>query len=137
FKGVDLSTGFDYMIDEKAHTASLTEQGEAKVCAMLSIPNLHDLETMEWRHHVLQALRAHNLYRKDVEYVVKEGQVLIVDEFTGRLMPGRRWSDGLHQAVEAKEGLKIERENQTLATVTFQNYFRMYEKLSGMTGTAF
>ncbi len=137
FKGVDLSLGFDYMIDEKAHTASLTEQGEAKVCAMLNIANLHDLETMEWRHHVLQALRAHNLYRKDVEYVVKEGQVLIVDEFTGRLMPGRRWSDGLHQAVEAKEGLKIERENQTLATVTFQNYFRMYEKLSGMTGTAF
>ncbi|MFA6349325.1 MAG: preprotein translocase subunit SecA, partial [Candidatus Omnitrophota bacterium] len=137
FKGEDLSIGYDFMIDEKAHTASLTEQGEAKVCSALNIANLHDLETMEWRHHVLQALRAHNLYRKDVEYVVKEGQVLIVDEFTGRLMPGRRWSDGLHQAVEAKEGLKIERENQTLATVTFQNYFRMYEKLSGMTGTAF
>jgi len=136
-KGQDLSKGFDYIVDEKAHTAHLTEAGEAKVCSMLGIDNLHDIETMEWRHHVIQALRAHNLYQKDVAYVIKDGQVIIVDEFTGRMMPGRRWSDGLHQAVEAKEGLKIERENQTLATVTFQNYFRMYEKLAGMTGTAF
>jgi preprotein translocase subunit SecA len=104
---------------------------------MLGIGNMHDMETMEWRHHIIQALSAHNLYQKDVHYVIKEGAVIIVDEFTGRMMPGRRWSDGLHQAVEAKEGLKIERENQTLATVTFQNYFRMYEKLAGMTGTAF
>ncbi|MBN1912810.1 MAG: preprotein translocase subunit SecA [Candidatus Omnitrophica bacterium] len=136
-KGEDLSRGFDYIIDEKAHSAHLTEEGEAKVCSMLGVDNLHELETMEWRHHVIQALRAHNLYQKDVDYVVKDGQVIIVDEFTGRLMPGRRWSDGLHQAVEAKERMKIERENQTLATITFQNYFRMYEKLSGMTGTAF
>ena len=91
---------------------------------------------MEMIHHVYQALRAHTLYQKDVDYVVKEGEVIIVDEFTGRQMPGRRWSDGLHQAVEAKEGVKIERENQTLATITFQNYFRMYKKLAGMTGTA-
>jgi preprotein translocase subunit SecA len=137
YKGQDLSQGFDYMVDEKAHTAHLTEQGETKVCQLLSIDDLHSLQTMEWRHHVIQALRAHNLYNRDVDYVVKDGQVIIVDEFTGRLMPGRRWSDGLHQAIEAKENLKIERENQTLATVTFQNYFRMYEKLAGMTGTAF
>jgi preprotein translocase subunit SecA len=136
-RGQDLSKGFDYIVDEKAHTAYLTEEGEAKVCSMLKIDNLHDIETMEWRHHVIQALYAHNLYKRDVDYVVKDGQVIIVDEFTGRMMPGRRWSDGLHQAVEAKEGMKIERENQTLATITFQNYFRMYEKLAGMTGTAF
>jgi len=137
YKGEDISKGFDYIVDEKAHTAHLTEDGESKVCKALNIDNLHDLETMEWRHHAIQALRAHNLYKKDVDYVVKDGQVIIVDEFTGRLMPGRRWSDGLHQAVEAREGLKIERENQTLATITFQNYFRMYSKLAGMTGTAF
>jgi len=137
YKGEDISKGFDYIVDEKAHTAHLTEDGESKVCKSLGIDNLHDLETMEWRHHSIQALRAHNLYKKDVDYVVKDGQVIIVDEFTGRLMPGRRWSDGLHQAVEAKENLKIERENQTLATITFQNYFRMYSKLAGMTGTAF
>ncbi|MCM8780342.1 MAG: preprotein translocase subunit SecA, partial [Candidatus Omnitrophica bacterium] len=137
YKGQDISRGFDYIVDEKAHTAYLTEQGEAKVCSLLNIYSLHDLDTMEWRHHIIQALYAHNLYKKDVDYVVKDGQVVIVDEFTGRLMPGRRWSDGLHQAIEAKEGLKIERENQTLATITFQNYFRMYEKLAGMTGTAF
>jgi len=137
YKGEDLSKGFDAMVDEKAHTAHLTETGESKVCAALGIDNLHDLETMEWRHHIIQALRAHELYQRDVDYVIKEGEVIIVDEFTGRMMPGRRWSDGLHQAVEAKEGMKIERENQTLATITFQNYFRMYEKLAGMTGTAF
>ena len=112
YKGQDLSKGFDYIVDEKAHTAHLTEEGESKVCSMLDIDNLHDIETMEWRHHIIQALRAHNLYKKDVDYVVKEGQVIIVDEFTGRMMPGRRWSDGLHQAVESKEGLKIERENR-------------------------
>ncbi|HLD41302.1 MAG TPA: preprotein translocase subunit SecA [Candidatus Omnitrophota bacterium] len=136
YKGIDLAKGYDYIIDEKAHTASLTDEGEAKACQLLNIENMHEIETMDYRHHLIQALRAHNLYQADVDYVIKEGQVIIVDEFTGRLMPGRRWSDGLHQAVEAKEGLKIERENQTLATVTFQNYFRMYEKLSGMTGTA-
>jgi len=136
-KGEDLSKGFDYIVDEKAHTAHLTEDGEGKVCSMLGISSLHDMETIEWRHHIIQALKAHNLYKKDVDYVIKEGEVIIVDEFTGRMMPGRRWSDGLHQAVEAKEGMRIERENQTLATITFQNYFRMYEKLAGMTGTAF
>jgi preprotein translocase subunit SecA len=136
-KGEDLSRGYDYIVDEKAHTAHLTEEGEAKACSMLGVNSLHDIETMEWRHHIIQGLRAHNLYKKDVDYVVKDGEVVIVDEFTGRMMPGRRWSDGLHQAVEAKEGLKIERENQTLATITFQNYFRMYQKLAGMTGTAF
>jgi preprotein translocase subunit SecA len=137
YRGQNLSVGYDYIVDEKAHTAYLTEEGETKVCSLLGIDNLHEIETMEWRHHIIQALRAHNLYRRDVDYVVRQGRVIIVDEFTGRLMPGRRWSDGLHQAVEAKEGLKIERENQTLATITFQNYFRMYEKLAGMTGTAY
>lgn len=137
YKGVDLAKGFDYIVDEKAHTVYLTEEGESKVCSLLRIPSLHDMETIEWRHHVIQALSAHNLYKRDVDYVVKDGQVIIVDEFTGRMMPGRRWSDGLHQAVEAKEAVRIERENQTLATITFQNYFRMYDKLAGMTGTAF
>ncbi len=136
YKGVDLASGYDYIVDEKSHTATLTDEGELKACQLLSIDNLHEIETMVYRHHLIQALRAHNLYKGDVDYVIKDGQVIIVDEFTGRLMPGRRWSDGLHQAVEAKEGLRIERENQTLATVTFQNYFRMYEKLAGMTGTA-
>jgi len=126
----------DYIIDEKAHTAYLTDKGEAHAAELLGLPNLHDMETMEYKHHVNQALMAHTLYRRDKEYLVKDNQVVIVDEFTGRIMPGRRWSDGLHQAVEAKEGVKIERENQTLATITFQNYFRMYEKLAGMTGTA-
>jgi preprotein translocase subunit SecA len=137
YKGEDLSKGYDYIVDEKAHTAHLTDEGETKVCGILGIESLHDIQTMEWRHHVIKALLAHKLYKRDVDYVIKDGQVIIVDEFTGRMMPGRRWSDGLHQAVEAKEGLKIERENQTLATVTLQNYFRMFEKLSGMTGTAF
>src|SRR3990167_8111616 len=137
YKGIDLSKGYDYIVDEKSNTAHLTEQGETKVAQLLGIDNMHDVNTMEYRHHIIQALKAHNLFEKDVDYVVKDGEVIIVDEFTGRLMPGRRWSDGLHQAIEAKEGLKIERENQTLATITFQNYFRMYEKLAGMTGTAF
>ncbi len=126
----------DYTIDEKLKTATLTEEGVAKAERLLGLGNLFDADNIAWNHHVHQGLRAHTLYQRDVEYVVKEGEVVIVDEFTGRQMPGRRWSDGLHQAVEAKEGVKIERENQTLATITFQNYFRMYKKLSGMTGTA-
>jgi preprotein translocase subunit SecA len=126
----------DFTIDEKARTATLTEEGVLKVEKLLRIDNLYDPSNMETLHHVQQALRAHALFKRDVDYVVKEGEVLIVDEFTGRLMPGRRWSDGLHQAIEAKEGVEIENENQTLATITFQNYFRMYEKLAGMTGTA-
>ncbi|MBU4304728.1 MAG: preprotein translocase subunit SecA [Candidatus Omnitrophica bacterium] len=127
----------DYIVDEKANAVYLTEDGEVRVSKMLGVENLSSLETMELKHHVDQALKAHSpLFKRDVHYVVKDGQVIIVDEFTGRLMPGRRWSDGLHQAVEAKEGVKIERENQTLATITFQNYFRRYAKLAGMTGTA-
>jgi len=126
----------DYTVDEKTRNAVLTEDGIAKVERILGVPNLYDPAQIDTLHHVNQALRAHALYKLDVDYVVKDGEVLIVDEFTGRLMPGRRWSDGLHQAVEAKENVKIERENQTLATVTFQNYFRMYKKLAGMTGTA-
>ena len=126
----------DYTLDEKHRTATLTEEGVSKCERLLGLGNLYDPAHMELIHHVYQGLRAHTLYKNDVDYVVKDGEVIIVDEFTGRQMPGRRWSDGLHQAVEAKEGVKIERENQTLATITFQNYFRMYKKLSGMTGTA-
>ncbi|HVO57365.1 MAG TPA: preprotein translocase subunit SecA [Dongiaceae bacterium] len=126
----------DYTLDEKHRTATLTEEGVSKCERLLGLGNLYDPAHMEIIHHVYQGLRAHTLYKRDVDYVVKDGEVIIVDEFTGRQMPGRRWSDGLHQAVEAKEGVKIERENQTLATITFQNYFRMYKKLSGMTGTA-
>ena len=126
----------DYTLDEKLRTVTLTEEGVSKCERLLSLGNLYDPANMEIIHHVYQGLRAHTLFERDVDYVVKDGQVVIVDEFTGRQMPGRRWSDGLHQAVEAKEGVKIERENQTLATITFQNYFRMYNKLSGMTGTA-
>ncbi|MBI3621380.1 MAG: preprotein translocase subunit SecA [Nitrospirae bacterium] len=126
----------DYTIEEKTKTVALTEEGNAKVERLLGVDNLYDMANMSLVHHVGQALRAHALYHRDVEYVVKDGQVIIVDEFTGRLMPGRRWSDGLHQAVEAKEGVKIASENQTLATITFQNYFRLYDKLAGMTGTA-
>jgi preprotein translocase subunit SecA len=126
----------DYIVDEKGKTVTLTEMGMAHVEKLLGVKNLWDPSNMEVLHHTNQALRAHSLFQRDVDYVVNDGQVVIVDEFTGRLMPGRRWSDGLHQAVEAKEKVKIERENQTLATVTFQNYFRMYSKLAGMTGTA-
>ncbi|MGE4578707.1 MAG: preprotein translocase subunit SecA [Desulfuromonadales bacterium] len=126
----------DFTVDEKAKASSLTEEGVAKVEKLLGVENLYEPRNIELLHHVNQALKAHALFRRDVDYVVKDGEVMIVDEFTGRLMPGRRWSDGLHQAVEAKEGVKIESENQTLATITFQNYFRMYNKLSGMTGTA-
>ncbi len=126
----------DFIVDEKARAVALTEQGVATCERLLGVDNLYDPQHITALHHINQALRAHALFRRDVDYMVKDGQVVIVDEFTGRLMPGRRWSDGLHQAVEAKEGVKIERENQTLATITFQNYFRMYEKLAGMTGTA-
>ncbi|HEX8171554.1 MAG TPA: preprotein translocase subunit SecA [Thermoanaerobaculia bacterium] len=126
----------DYQVDEKQHTAVLTEEGVVHAEKLLHVDNLYDPANMDTLHAVNQGVRAHALYRNDVEYVVKDGEVIIVDEFTGRLMPGRRWSDGLHQAVEAKEGVKIEAENQTLATITFQNLFRMYEKLAGMTGTA-
>ncbi|MGZ8381508.1 MAG: preprotein translocase subunit SecA [Nitrospira sp.] len=126
----------DYTIEEKTKTASLTEDGNVRVEKLLGVDNLYDPAHMDMVHHVVKALQAYTLYRRDVDYVVKDGEVIIVDEFTGRLMPGRRWSDGLHQAVEAKEGVKIANENQTLASVTFQNYFRMYKKLSGMTGTA-
>src|SRR5438309_2434413 len=131
-----LRRDIDYQVDEKHRTVTLTEEGFSRCEDLLSVDDLSDMENMEILHHINQALRAHTLYKRDVEYVVKEGEVIIVDEFTGRLMPGRRWSDGLHQAVEAKEGLKIQQENQTLATITFQNYFRMYKKLAGMTGTA-
>jgi preprotein translocase subunit SecA len=137
YKGEDIYKGFDYIADEKAQTIALSEEGEAKAARAWGIESMHNIDTIEFRHHTLAALRAKEFFQRDVDYVVKDAEVIIVDEFTGRLMPGRRWSDGLHQAVEAKEGIRIERENQTLATITFQNYFRMYEKLAGMTGTAF
>jgi preprotein translocase subunit SecA len=130
-----VTTG-DYLVDEKNHSAVLTEKGVEKAERLLGVANLYDPANMDLLHCVEQALKAHTLYKRDHHYVVQDGEVIIVDDFTGRLMHGRRWSDGLHQAVEAKEGVKIERENQTLATITLQNYFRMYEKLSGMTGTA-
>src|SRR5215471_12044906 len=126
----------DYTVDEKHKAITVTDEGFEKVEKLLGIGNIANPENWAIKHHVETAVKAHALYRKDVEYVVKDGEVVIVDEFTGRMMPGRRWSDGLHQAIEAKEGVKIERENQTLATITFQNYFRMYKKLAGMTGTA-
>jgi preprotein translocase subunit SecA len=126
----------DYQLDEKSRSVMLTDAGIEKLQQRLKIANLYSPEELETLHHVEQALRAHTLYKRDRDYVVKEGEVLIVDEHTGRIMPGRRWSDGLHQAIEAKEGVTIENENQTLATVSFQNYFRMYSKLAGMTGTA-
>ncbi len=139
--GEKYTTG-DYTVDEKHRSAALTEEGFDKAARLLGLPNIYDIATIEWKHHVEQAVKAHALYLRDRDYVVKhndetgQDEVIIVDEFTGRLMQGRRWSDGLHQAVEAKEGVKIERETQTLATITFQNYFRMYKKLAGMTGTA-
>ena len=126
----------DFVIDEKARATTVTDEGWEKIEGLLGIGNIADPENWDLKHHVEVAIKAHNLYKRDVEYVVKDGEVIIVDEFTGRLMPGRRWSDGLHQAVEAKEGVAIRKEDQTLATITFQNYFRMYKKLSGMTGTA-
>jgi preprotein translocase subunit SecA len=126
----------DFIVDEKARAVALTEEGIASCERLLNVENLYDPRNMTMLHHIQQGLRAHALFRRDVDYIVKDGQVVIIDEFTGRQMPGRRWSDGLHQAVEAKESVRIERENQTLATITFQNYFRMYDKLAGMTGTA-
>ncbi len=132
----NLKKDADFTVDEKARNAILTEEGVAHVEKLLRVENLYDPKNIEILHHVNQALKAHALFKLDVDYVVKDGEVVIVDEFTGRLMPGRRWSDGLHQAVEAKEGVQVENENQTLATITFQNYFRMFKKLSGMTGTA-
>ncbi len=131
-----LRRDIDYQVDEKARTVNLTEEGVEKAEKLLNVGNLFEPQNMDWVHHTYQALKAHLLFKRDVDYMVKDGEVVIVDEFTGRLMPGRRYSDGLHQALEAKENVKIERENQTLATITFQNYFRMYKKLSGMTGTA-
>jgi len=126
----------DYVVDEKTRAITVTDEGWEKIEKLLGIGNIADQENWDLKHHVEVAIKAHSLYRRDVEYVVKDGEVIIVDEFTGRLMPGRRWSDGLHQAVEAKEGVVVRKEDQTLATITFQNYFRMYKKLSGMTGTA-
>jgi preprotein translocase subunit SecA len=126
----------DYAMDEKSRTVVLTEEGVTRVEGLLNVSNLYEPRNIEILHHVNQALKAHTLFKRDVDYLVKEGQVIIVDEFTGRVMPGRRYSDGLHQALEAKEKVKIENENQTLASITFQNYFRMYNKLAGMTGTA-
>ena len=125
-----------FTMEEKTKTASLTEEGNAKVEELLKIRNIFEPENLPLLHHIYQGLKAHHLFKKDVDYMIKDGEVVIVDEFTGRLMEGRRWSDGLHQAVEAKEGVSIRSENQTLATITFQNYFRMYDKLAGMTGTA-
>ncbi len=135
-QGEDKILTGDYVVDEKHHTITVTDAGWEKVEKLLGIGNVADPENWALKHHVDTAVKAHSLYKKDVHYIVKDGEVIIVDEFTGRQMPGRRWSDGLHQAVEAKEGVTIERENQTLATITFQNYFRMYKKLAGMTGTA-
>jgi preprotein translocase subunit SecA len=132
----NLKKDADYTIEEKTKTVALTEDGNIKVERLLNAGNLYDPSNVDLVHHVHQGLKAHTLFHRDVDYVVKDGQVMIVDEFTGRLMPGRRWSDGLHQAIEAKENVKIENENQTLASITFQNYFRLYGKLAGMTGTA-
>ena len=126
----------DFTFEEKSKTVSLTEEGNAQVEKLLKVGNVYDIKNIRLVHHVYQALKAHHLFHLDVDYMLKDGEVVIIDEFTGRLMPGRRWSDGLHQAVEAKEGVKVRKENQTLATITFQNFFRMYDKLSGMTGTA-
>jgi preprotein translocase subunit SecA len=136
YKGINIKKGYDAIVDEKNHTVELTDEGIKKCEYLLGIKNLYDDLTSDWVHIITQAIRAHYLYHRDVHYVVKDGEVVIIDEFTGRLMPGRRWSDGLHQAIEAKENLPIKEENQTLATITFQNLFRLYKKLAGMTGTA-
>jgi len=132
----EIKKDYDYIVDEKAKTVRLTESGEAKSAKAMGVENMHDSDTVAERHHIITAIRAKEFFEKDVDYIVKDGAIIIVDEFTGRLMPGRRFSDGLHQALEAKESVEIKRENQTLATITFQNYFRMYKKLAGMTGTA-
>lgn len=136
-QGLDLEEDQDYLADEKSNTINVTEQGMAKCEQLLGVKDVYNDVTSQWPHFITQALRAHEFFKKDHHYIVKEGKVIIVDEFTGRLMPGRRWSDGLHQAVEAKEGIRIQEESQTLATVTLQNYFKMYTKLAGMTGTAY
>ncbi|MCX7956857.1 MAG: preprotein translocase subunit SecA, partial [Endomicrobia bacterium] len=136
YKGLNIYKGYDAVVDEKNHTVVLTDDGIKKCERLLSIPNLYDDLSSDWVHIITQAIRAHKLFHRDTHYVVKDGEIVIVDEFTGRLMPGRRWSDGLHQSIEAKENLPIREENQTLATITFQNLFRMYKKLAGMTGTA-
>lgn len=135
-EGLDIGKGYDAIIDEKNHSVVLTEEGVLKAERLLKVDNIYNDVNAEWAHHITQAVRAHYLFKKDVHYVVKDGEIVIVDEFTGRLMPGRRWSDGLHQAIEAKEHLQIKEENQTLATITFQNFFKLYSKISGMTGTA-
>jgi preprotein translocase subunit SecA len=135
-KGEEKILTGDYVVDEKHKTISVTDEGWEKIEKLLGIGNIADAENWDLKHHVEVAIKAHTLYKRDVQYVVKDGEVIIVDEFTGRLMPGRRWSDGLHQSVEAKEGVNVRREDQTLATITFQNYFRLYKKLAGMTGTA-
>ena len=126
----------DFELDEKTKNTYLTEKGMKKAESLLNIDNMYTSQNISFQHHISQAIRAHYLFSRDVDYIVKEGKVVIVDEFTGRIMPGRRWSDGLHQAIEAKENLRIESENQTLATITFQNFFKLYNKISGMTGTA-
>src|SRR5450432_2790478 len=131
-----LRKDIDYTVDEKAHSSILTDNGIERVEQRLGVGNLYNPENIAWLHHVTQALKAHALYKRDVNYLIEEGKVIIVDEFTGRKMPGRRWSDGLHQAVEAKEGVEVQEENQTIATISYQNYFRLYKKLAGMTGTA-
>ena len=126
----------DYIVDEKAKTATLTPSGVKKAEAYFNIDNLTDADNITIQHHINQAIKAHGVMKRDIEYVVKDGEVIIVDEFTGRLMYGRRYNEGLHQAIEAKEGVTVARESKTLATITFQNYFRLYKRLSGMTGTA-
>ena len=131
-----LRKDIDYTVDEKAHSAILTDNGIERIEQRLGVGNLYNPENIEWLHHVTQALKAHTLYKRDVNYLIEDGKIIIVDEFTGRKMPGRRWSDGLHQAIEAKEGVEVQEENQTLATISYQNYFRLYKKLAGMTGTA-
>ena len=132
----NLKTDTDYIVDEKSNSSVLTDAGVVKSEEQFNIDNLYDHKNIEYLHHINQAIKAYSLFKKDVDYIVKNGEVIIVDEFTGRLMAGRRYSEGLHQALEAKEDVKIANENQTLATITFQNYFRMYQTLSGMTGTA-
>ena len=128
--------GIDYVVDEKAKSVTLTQSGVKKAEAFFNIDNLTDPENLTIQHHVNQAIRANGIMKRDVDYVIKDGEIIIVDEFTGRLMYGRRYNEGLHQAIEAKEGVKVQNESKTLATITFQNYFRLYKKLSGMTGTA-
>jgi len=131
-----LRKDIDYTVDEKAHSAILTDTGIERIEQRLGVGNLYNPANLDWLHHVTQALKAHTLYKRDVNYLIDDGEIIIVDEFTGRKMPGRRWSDGLHQAIEAKEGVEIQEENQTMATISYQNYFRLYKKLAGMTGTA-